>query len=196
VIALIPEPGDFCCVSVGGEGGQLIGTAERLKGDGFSAYQHAFVYLGGGQRVEAESAGARLATMPVRDGAPVVSNKLVSWSTGAVLLHPGERAAICAAARKYIGVPYSPLDYYAQAAHHLHVPDLPVWPGKGGLVSLKAYIGASGHMICSQLVDQCYADAGVHLFADGRWPGYVDPGDLAGVVASRPGWNLIRAVIE
>jgi hypothetical protein len=33
-------------------------------------------------------------------------------------------------------------------------------------------------MICSQLVDQCYQDAGVHLFADGRWPGDVTPADL------------------
>ncbi len=33
-------------------------------------------------------------------------------------------------------------------------------------------------MICSQLVDQSYQDAGVHLFSDGRWSGYVTPGAL------------------
>jgi hypothetical protein len=37
-------------------------------------------------------------------------------------------------------------------------------------------------MICSQLVDFCYAKAGVRLFADNRWEGYVTPADLAGLL--------------
>ena len=42
-------------------------------------------------------------------------------------------------------------------------------------------------MICSQLVDYCYLMAGVHLFNDGRWPGYVTPEDLANVIADPSG---------
>jgi hypothetical protein len=38
-------------------------------------------------------------------------------------------------------------------------------------------------MICSQLVDEAYLRAGVHLFDDGRDPGDVTPGDLLYVIA-------------
>ncbi len=44
---------------------------------------------------------------------------------------------------------------------------------------LLDYVAGTGHMICSQLVDQSYLDAGVHLAEDGRFPGDVTPGDLA-----------------
>jgi hypothetical protein len=73
------------------------------------------------------------------------------------------------------GVGYSFLDYDAIAAHRLHLPV----PG------LRAYIGSTGHLICSQLCDQAYADVGAHLYADGRWPGYVTPLDL---------WNADQAL--
>ena len=33
-------------------------------------------------------------------------------------------------------------------------------------------------LICSQLVDLCYQRAGVHLFTDGRFEGFVSPEDL------------------
>ncbi|MFD0528968.1 hypothetical protein ACFQ1I_21760 [Kitasatospora arboriphila] len=82
----------------------------------------------------------------------------------------GQRAAVVAAARGYIGVPYSAADYFALGAHRLRLPVGPL---------IKGYVASSRHMICSQLVDQCYLDAGVHLFSDGRWPGYVTPADLA-----------------
>src|SRR5258708_29450415 len=78
-----------------------------------------------------------------------------------------QRTAICLAARSNIGVGYSWADYMAIAAHRLHIPS----PG------LRDFIADSTHQICSQLIDTCYADAGVHLFADGRWPGYVTPAD-------------------
>ncbi|MGW9433129.1 hypothetical protein ACWHA1_35035 [Streptomyces decoyicus] len=76
-----------------------------------------------------------------------------------------QRTDICAAATRYVGVPYSFLDYLAIATHRFHLPV----PG------LRRYVASTRHMICSQLVDRCYLDAGVHLFADGRWPGYVTP---------------------
>jgi hypothetical protein len=65
-------------------------------------------------------------------------------------------------------VGYSYLDYVALAFHSLHIP----FPG------LKNYIASTRHMTCSQLVDQAEKDAGVQLFKDGRWPGYVMPSDL------------------
>jgi len=161
------EAGDFACVSMGGAGGRLIGFAERLTGSAYSEYQHAFVYAGGGQVVQAEPGGAV--------ASPLGGYGKIVWSTGRIALTPAQRTAICAAAMRCTSprpVGYSWLDYLAIALHHLRVPA----PG------LRRYIGDTRHMICSQLVDQCYADAGVHLFADGRWPGYVTPADLAGLL--------------
>lgn len=174
---ITPEPGDFAVVAVGGAGGVLIGLGERLNGDAFSAYQHAFVYVGDGYVIEAESGGARRRQVNGWPDRPefVTPGQLTAWSTGQLgPLTPSadQRTRICAAAEGYVGTPYSWLDYFAIAAHRLHLPV----PG------LKGYIASTGHMICSQLVDQCYADAGVHLFADGRWPGYVTPADLAALI--------------
>jgi cell wall-associated NlpC family hydrolase len=156
-----PQPGDYACVSMGGEGGRLVALGEKLAGDAFTQYQHAFIYLGSGQIMQAEPNGAVQA--------PLGGYGHILWSTGRIPLTPGERGRIVAAAARYDGTPYSWLDYAAIALHSLHLPA----PG------LKRYIQSTRHMICSQLVDQCYQDAGVHLFRDGRWPGYVTPADLA-----------------
>jgi hypothetical protein len=163
---MTPQPGDFCCVPIGGPGGKLIGLGERLCGSAFSQYQHAFVYLGGMSVVEAMPHGARTRTLVTVD----IPGGL--WSSGSVLLGPSERQRVCAAALGYVGVGYSWLDYAAIAAHALRLPV----PG------LRGYIGSTHHLICSMLVDQCYADAGVHLFDDGRWPGWVTPADLAELI--------------
>ena len=40
-----------------------------------------------------------------------------------------------------------------------------------------------GREVCSQLVDQAYLDAGIHLFDDGRLPGLVAPEDLADLLS-------------
>jgi cell wall-associated NlpC family hydrolase len=162
-------PGDFAVTSVAGTTGRLISLGERLCGDGFTQYDHALIYTGDGHIVEAEPGGARCRAITDAN----CGYQLCEWSTGLVPLTTAQRTAVCAAARSYIGTPYSWPDYAALAAHHLHLPA----PG------LRAYIASTGHMICSQLVDQCYQDAGVHLFADGRWPGYVMPSDLAGLLA-------------
>jgi len=164
-VTILPQAGDFACVSMGGAGGRLVGLGERLCGDAFTQYQHAFVYIGDQRIVEAEPGGAVAAALGGYGS--------MVWSTGKIPMTADQRLAVCAAARGYIGTQYSWLDYMAIALHRLHVPA----PG------LKGYIGSTGHLICSQLVDQCYADAGVHLFADGRWPGFVTPADLAGVIS-------------
>jgi hypothetical protein len=66
------------------------------------------------------------------------------------------------------GVGYSFADYAAIEAHSLHLP----------LPGVRHRIETSGHMICSQLVDKCAQDAGVQLFDDKRWNGFVKPSDL------------------
>jgi uncharacterized protein YycO len=158
------QPGDTVLTQISGAVGKAIEFGQWLNGDGFIVYEHAAMYLGGGMVVEAEPGGARVAQLSEYDG------RAQFWSTGHIALSTNQRADIVLAAKRYADtrVPYSFLDYDALATHRLHIPV----PG------LKKYIADTGHMICSQLVDQCYLDAGVHLFSDGRWPGYVTPGDL------------------
>lgn len=180
--AVTPQPGDFAVVSVHGTGGRLIHLAEDLNGSAFDAYQHAMVCVSlvgsipgypaepsVGTVVEAEPHGARTRLLGSTWETP---GQLTRWSTSHIPLTQVQRAAIVKAAIGYVGTPYSWLDYAAIAAHRLGL----------NVPGLRGYIAASGHQICSQLVDSAYADAGVHLFQDQRWPGFVTPADLAGLL--------------
>lgn len=155
-----PAPGLIGLTPVHGEVGKLIEFGQWLNGDGFKAWEHAFISIGNGLIVEAEPDGARVAH--------VTEYSVIHWCTNIFAPITPQRAVLIEdAAKKYVGVPYSAADYFALAAHRLHIPA----PG------LQHFIADSGHMICSQLVDQCYRDAGITLFS-GRWPGYVTPADL------------------
>lgn len=162
-----PASGDFGLCRITGGVGLLIRTGQWLAGGGFTDLEHAFVYVGDGRIVEAEPGGARLADVAEYADRPI------RWSTDRIPLRDEQRTRIVAAARGYVGVPYSFADYAAIAAHRFHLPGGP---------ALRHYVATSEHMICSQLVDQAYLDADVHLFSDGRWPGYVRPADLYGLI--------------
>lgn len=84
---------------------------------------------------------------------------------------------VAAAARRYLDTPYSYLDYAAILGRHLGVKD-----GR-----LRRYVRSTRHMICSQLADQAMADAGFHVFDDGRWPQDVTPAALYAALLARPG---------
>lgn len=159
----VPEPGDFAVVNTGSRLTTAIEVMEFISGRGKAEFDHAVIcsrVLSNGtvMIVEAQPAGA--VEVPWHYEA-----RPHKWSTGILPSCP----AAGPAAQRYAGVDYSFLDYWAIAAHSWHIPA----PG------LKAYIGATGHMICSQLVDQARLDGGSHLFTDNRWPGYVEPMDLA-----------------
>ena len=164
-----PSPGDFAVVSAGGTAGKLVAWGERLNGSAFSQYQHAFIYVGADMVIQAEPTGACIR--------PLTGHTRELWSTGIIPLTDGQRAAIVDTAHRYAAakVDYSFLDYLALAAHRFHLPV----PG------LRWWIRRTRHMICSQLVDRCYADAGVHLFKD-VWEGYVTPADLAQLLSVTP----------
>lgn len=191
---LAPQPGDFACVPIHGAGGLLISFGEFLAGAGFSHYDHAFVYVGylnsprepgtpGGDLkrhgyigpgfyvVEAEPGGARLRQLAPRGTlVPVIPEAL--WSSGAIQLSTVQRQVIVSNCIGLLGTPYSWLDYAALALHHLHINA----PG------VRRRIRDSHHLICSQLVDYVYQQAGVMLFTDKRWNGYVMPTDLAELI--------------
>lgn len=167
-----PRPGDFALVSVHGRVGVLISFGEWLDGDGFSHFDHAEVYVG--QPDDAGPYGYTVSAYPDGDGrkplpCPAADLPGALWSTGIIALTQDDRDAIVAWCLANEHVRYGWLDYLALAAHRLRLPV----PG------LRRYIGRSGRMICSQLTDYAYGQAGVYLFTDGRWPGFCTPADLA-----------------
>jgi uncharacterized protein YycO len=160
-------PGDFALTKIPGAVGFGIKVGQWLNGDG-APVEHALVYVGNGQIVQAMPSKAEL--IPLEDAPePVV------WSTGKILLTDRTRAAIAANALSLVGTPYSFADYGSLALARFHVR--PSW--------VTDFVADTGHMICSQLVDEAYLRAGVHLFDDGRIPGDVTPGDL---------WRLLHGV--
>ena len=156
------QPGDWFCVNTGAPVGKLIRFGEWLNGDGFHDYDHSAVVTQVDPLTVVEAAFRGAVEVPYH-----YFGRDIIWSTG--LVEPPDRDAVVAAARRYIGTPYSFLDYAALVTHRLRIP----------VPRLKSYIASTGHMICSQLVDQCELEGGLHLFQDGRWPGYVTPAALA-----------------
>lgn len=166
-MAVLPNPGDFAVINTGSNVTAPIVDAEELADavDGVdlkTQWDHAVICSrvdpdGTVWIVEAEPGGAREVKWHYAD-------RPHKWSTGIIATN----AYAAVAARRYVGVPYSYLDYVALTIHTLHIP----FPW------LKTYVANSKHMICSQLVDQAELDAGVHLFSDGRWAGFVKPSDL------------------
>jgi cell wall-associated NlpC family hydrolase len=176
------KPGDFYLVSFDGKNPNIKETGKWLKhggairlaqfvaGEGFSQYEHAGIYVGNGKVIEASNGGTVVTDWHYDD-------QDVEWSSGIIEPTVEQRLKIVNAAYGYVGTPYSWPDYAAIAAKKLHL--LPATK------NLKDYVATSKHMICSQLVDQVYQDAGYHLFDDGRWPGYVMPGSLHNLLAEK-----------
>ncbi|MFF6928330.1 C40 family peptidase [Streptomyces californicus] len=155
-----PLPGDFALTRIEGITGRLVAAGQALVGDA-APVQHAFVYVGMGKVVQAMPGGAEL--IPIEEASPVVQ-----WSSGKFDLTGDQRRKIEQEAAALVGTPYSFLDYVSIALAHYRIR--PVW--------VRDFVADTGHMICSQLVDEVYLRAGVHLFDDGRLPGDVTPGDL------------------
>jgi hypothetical protein len=174
VIRNEPRPGDILLTTIDNPVGTMIAVGEWANGNGFGVYQHAAIVLNAyrtldgwaGTVLEAQPGGARRTPLQTYHGRRTVYVSPVGLSDA-------QRWDITQEARLYEGTPYSFLDYGAIAAHRLHVP----------LPRLRDYIADSGHLICSQLCDRVYRDAGIQLFRDGRWDGYVTPMDL---------WDLLR----
>ena len=177
------KPGDFFLVSFDGKNpnigdpnkwfknGGLIRIGQWANGDGFGQYEHAATYVGDGKIIEAQNTGVNWADASRYD------DNDTFWSSGIINPTDSQRAAIVNAAKGYVGTPYSWPDYAALAAKRLHL--LPATK------ALKDYVASTKHMICSQVVDQEYQDAGYQLFDDGRWPGYVTPGSLYNLLVSK-----------
>lgn len=153
-----PPLGSIGLTQIHGGVGRLVRLGQWLNGQGFANYEHAFTYVGDGMIVEAEPGGARTALLAEYDTDAVV------W-----LACPTEYCvAVARAARSLVGTGYSAADYFALAAHRVHLP----------IPGLRAYIRRSTRLICSQLCDRAANLGGWALFDDGRWDGYVTPASI------------------
>jgi hypothetical protein len=157
-LCMTPNLGSIGLVEMKGAVGKGIRVAQWLNGDGFADYQHAFVYVGDEEIIEAMPGGALLSRLDKYDP------DSIAW----LQCPPEFGAQVAAAARALEGIPYSFLDYSAIAAHRFHLP----------IPHLQAYIASTGHMICSQLADHAAKQGGWHLFEDERWEGFVTPLDI------------------
>ena len=159
-----PKPGDIGLVRIPGYMGRLIAFGQLLLGDA-SKYTHAFIVIDEKHSISAAPGGAGWDNLDtyISHGAAFGRN---------IPLTTEQRARIIIAAESLLGTPYSFLDYLAIGLHRFKIrPKF-----------IEKRVTDSGHMICSQLVDQCYLRAGVHLFADGRLSQDVTPGDIANVL--------------
>lgn len=159
--AYTPRPGDIGLTQISGAGGKAIRLGQLALGEGWEDYQHAF----GVSEVDDRGGLHIVEAMPGPGGAQHVANRHDPARTRWLICPDEHRDAVAASLRGFVKVPYSVADYFALAAHRFHIP----------APHLERYIRDSGHMICSQLVDRAAAEGGWHLFADGRWDGYVTP---------------------
>lgn len=160
MIPLLAQPGDFFVVRTHGLAAQVIRAATR------SAYNHAGIYLPDGMCVEAAPEGARYASADYGNDAILVSH---------ILLSDLQRKMVCEAAKSFIGTPYGWVNIASVGAlqYGLH----PYF--------LRNYVEHTKELICSQLVDEAYWRAGIHLFQNEnpeRTPMDVTPGDLARLI--------------
>lgn len=150
------QPGCYVCVRTGSLFGFLIRLFTR------SPFDHAFIYAGAGQIVEATTRGVRLDSLSLYAGARAVANVREPMTAG-------QRAAVVSAAK-------------ATAGREYNVPDIPVialrllgfrWQW------LRRIADDRDADICSEDVCQAGAAAGLDWQCGEPDPAFVTPADLA-----------------
>ena len=131
-----------------------------------SRYSHVFVVLNDTEIIEAMPGGAIISPLEKYTGTTKYGSPVAAYLD--IKLTAEQRASIVEHARQLEGTPYSFLDYGALALERLGIK----WKW------LENYVASTKHMICSQLADEAYKRADVHLFEDGRPSQKVTPGDL------------------
>jgi uncharacterized protein YycO len=156
-----PFAGDFGLSIMPGFAGFLVRIGQAVIGD-TTKYTHAWLVIDDyGTVVEAYPGGARLTHVDVYRGQDVYYHR-------SYYLTDRQRDQIRFIGRHFVGTPYSFLDYAYLSLAFFKIK--PAW--------LKRRVADTGHMICSQLVDEALRRAGHHIFNDGRIPQDITPGDL------------------
>ena len=151
-----PNVGDYFVV-------RTTGLAARLIQIGtFSKWNHAGIYMGHGQIIEARPTGVTIS--PITKYA---NNKII-WNTNHdTSLTAHERDKLSYYARRFVGEKYGTWSIAALAFRCLGV----------GLLPLDALAEREDRVICSQLVAWCYSRAGIKL--TNKPHALVTPKDLA-----------------
>jgi cell wall-associated NlpC family hydrolase len=150
-----PRPGDYGVVKTNGFFGWLI----RLGT--FSRWNHCFIYIDKDFIIGADPTGVKMS--------PLSNYKNVAWNQHEVLTED-QRKTIVDAAIKAVGVPYG---FFTILLLTFRILGLKVLSN----LSIVKKLAEKDGFICSELVEDCYAKAGVTLI---NKPDYlVVPGDLA-----------------
>ena len=149
-----PRIGDYGVVRSNGIFARLIqiGTVSR--------WNHAFIYVGNGQIVEANPRGVALS--------PATKYKTIAWNRHEDL-DTKERYIIVEHAMAQVGKPYN---FFVIANLALRILGLKVLANTKLLYKMAQGEG----YICSELAAECYKVAGADLFT--KAPDLVTPGDL------------------
>lgn len=154
------QPGNFMVTATSGLVAWVIRWCTH------SPVNHAAVYIGGGQIVEAQAKGAVIS--------PVKNYPNAIWSD--FTFQPGVESRLYQATMDVVGTPYNFLDIAAQALVRIFHWKAPKW-------ALRR-VSRPDRLQCAQLVDVVYQRAGITLFPDGRPNGLVSPEDLRQVILS------------
>ena len=153
---MTPRPGDYIVVRTHGIVGALIRLVTR------SGYNHAAVVVEDGQVVEAEPGGARLRPLSEYDGYQMLAN------TAEPTLAE-ERAKVVAYARAVVARPYNYDADFVDGLEHLGLR----WR------LLARFAAGRKAVMCSQLVADAGAAAGLNWRCGKATTAEVVPGDLA-----------------
>ena len=167
------KPGDIFLTTIDGGLGVFVRLGQQIL-DGHSDYHHAGIILHkDGTMLEAKPDGARISNVKIHEDKPLL------FSSQFIEFTDEERAAIVETAYKYVGTPYSFVDYLSIFLHRLRIPSK----------RLRAYVRSSKRMICSQLADHVWYEAiKFDMFRGTREPQDVTPANIADCWARH--WNL------
>lgn len=143
-------------------------TGELIRHATESWAGHAFVYVGNGEVIEAAPPCARVAS--------AASHPDAVWDTHEVLTD-AQRDDIVARAHALVGCPY---DYPAYVGFALEV--MKIRSGQ----ELDPVFKEDHWRVCSALVADCYAYAGIHLETGLPYPNLISPADLYNRIAQDP----------
>lgn len=172
-MTISPAPGDAGFSTIPGMPGKVPMWGQVLLRDA-CRFDHAFWVVNAvgdpdypdGRIVQAMPCGAEYQ--------PLAPRLTPGFAYAHIELSDDQRRMVPAIAEGFVqarggrGIGYGWLSYPALAAINYKMP----------IPHLKAYIGNSGRLICSQLVDEGLRRVGYHVFNDGRWYLDVTPGDL------------------
>jgi hypothetical protein len=180
----MPQPGDYFTTPTYGRLRDRL-AADIIRLDTNSPVNHAGLYIGPTRQHPEGAIIEAVGTVrynSVNAYPDAIWFNLAAWPATDVpgLTLSQERGQIIDCAEAALGSKYNTLDILAVgiAQKRLTPRNRTKWIADGKPPWWVKRLSSDHRYICSQLVDAAYRSAGIHLFADGRLPGLVTPGDL------------------